>query len=237
MTSLFFVCSLTPLAVGCRQPGFGSNLSPRQSAEVSALAAEQIASQYSPAVDSTAGYQETATAFDVLSRHVGKLPEGAKLQLVILDTPEQFSMSLPDGHIYLAAGLVRIVADDPGEAAALVAHQIGHVAGNHDAINLANALGGDELISMLDQGKYQDVVNTQLQLQRLSYTTEQEYQADKTAVRLLEASGYDASNLSRLVARLANLPFAGEQGSWSNSHPVSKSRISRIKEAAATLSQ
>ncbi len=146
-------------------------------------------------------------------------------------------MSLPDGHIYLAAGLVRLVADDPGEAAALVAHQIGHVAGNHDAINLANALGRDDLVSMLDQGKYQDVVNTQLQLQRLSYTNEQEYQADHTAVRLLEESGYDASDLSRLVTRLSSLPLAGEQGSWTGSHPVSKSRVSRIKEAAAAARQ
>ncbi len=90
---------------------------------------------------------------------------------------------------------------------------------------------------MLDQGKYQDVVNTQLQLQRLSYTNEQEYQADRTAVRLLEASGYDAADLSRLVTRLSSLPFAGEQGSWTGSHPVSKSRVSRIKEAAAAARQ
>jgi predicted Zn-dependent protease len=223
------------MVASCDQPSFGTRLTAGQAREIGAEAAVQIESQYKPGGHSEPGVADYLSISANLAKHVTRLPPQATLQFNAIETGDEEAISLPDGHIFLSTGLLQRIAADPNQIAGVVAHEIGHVEFSHDAENLVSALGSDDIADMLAEGKYEDVVRTELQLVRLSYTNEQEYQADQYAVRLAGASGYDASALVTFLAATAAEPDSEDQVSWDVSHPISRSRISKVKQDIAAL--
>ncbi len=234
---LIAVIGASLISIGCKSPLLGSTLSGQQISEIGAEAAVQIQTQYKPAPPNAPGLAYFVSAATVLMHHATGLPPGTHLVFASIDSPEELAISLPDGHVFVSDGLLGELTSDPGEIAALVAHEIGHVALGHDTTNLSDALGQTQVADMLAQGKYQEVVNTELQLGQLSYGREQEFQADRYAVHLLAASGYDATALARFVTRISKEPHLQSQVYWDESHTMSNSRAEKIRQEAASLSR
>lgn len=149
------------------------------------------------------------------------------------------------GTIVVHAGLLSI-CDRAGELAAVIAHEIGHV----DKYHLAQAEGYESFIAQLRQmgvGKEYDaylenlVPNSQgeigdtLSIFSLSFSREQEAEADAHEMVILERLGVDpihAINDQLNFAKLSDI-VGGEINELAMSHPRNASRLEHIRSLAA----
>ena len=228
------VCSVS---TGCDTPSFGSHVSSHQIVELGAEAAVQFDSQYQTALPTDPGMTAFQSVAPVLQMHATGLPSYVTLHIVAIESDEEIAISLPDGHIYVSSGLLAKIGNDPDEVACVLSHEIGHVALGHDVENLTAALGDSTVADMLSQGEYQDIVNTEIELSRLSYSKDQEVAADRYAVQLAHSSGYDASALVRFLSMVGSEQQSQSEVQWDASHPLFKQRVPDVEDDIRRLSR
>jgi beta-barrel assembly-enhancing protease len=165
-----------------------------------------------------------------------------------LDSPEVNAFATPGGHILVTRGLLRLAGDED-ELAAVLSHEIAHVALGHGlasvhgfrfaqivsdyAMNAGLSEGGEAARftatfgeSIADLGKVLIVSG---------YSQTYELQADWEAYLILKAAGRDPGALSRLIARLPSRESTGEAGAagFALTHPASTTRLQAIEASVA----
>ena len=160
--------------------------------------------------------------------------------VTLLDSPVVNAFALPNGRLYVTRGLVAL-ASDTSEVAAVLAHEIAHVALNH-----ATARSELELRSALVSRVVADVLNdpdTGAQLQSQSrfalarFSREQELEADAAGVRTLAKAGYDPFAAGRFLTAL-NRTTALKTGAGAAepdmlaTHPGTIERVTLVTRAA-----
>ncbi|WP_431470399.1 M48 family metalloprotease [Sphingosinithalassobacter sp. LHW66-3] len=173
--------------------------------------------------------------------------------VTVLDSPVANAFATPGGYIYITRGLLALI-DNEAELAAVLGHEVGHVAARHSQRRqeaasrnsllgalgqlLVGAVAGDSgLGQLLGQG-----IGTGTQLATLGYSRSQEEQADDLGVAYLLDAGYDTEALASMLASLAeqnNLEqqLAGDARilpEWASTHP---DPASRVREALAQAQQ
>ncbi len=225
------------LLTGCDTPSFGTKLTPRQAQLIGERAAQQLQAQYHPATTDEPGVSTFTKVAPIVAAEKLKMVGGADCVFEAVDSDDQFATSLPDGHVFVSSGLLALIGNDSDEMASVLAHEAGHVALGHDAQQLQAALGDTTVTDMVSEGKYEELTNIDLQLGRLSYTRDEEFDADKFAVRLTSIAGYDPSAMVRFLQMIESVPHAQDQVSWSDSHPLPKSRIPRLDDDIRALNR
>jgi predicted Zn-dependent protease len=146
----------------------------------------------------------------------------------------------PGGHIFIFSGLIDLM-DEPDELAAVICHEIGHVAARHLAdrmeqnkkINLATMAG--MLAGILIGGKAGSALTTGtaaagIQAQ-LAYSRNDERQADLLGFKYLAYTGFDPSGIVTVLKKM-------HEGQWMSTknippylltHPGGPERISNIQ--------
>lgn len=130
----------------------------------------------------------------------------------VLDSPVVNAFALPGGYVYVTRGLLAL-ANDEAEVAAVLAHEIGHVAARHGPERQQTALGaqlgaaaatllgaillGDEAADLVAQ-----IAGLGAAAWVAGYSREQEREADRLAVRYLVRAGYDPAALARILSAL-----------------------------------
>lgn len=177
----------------------------------------------------------------------------AGYRFLILDTDEINGLATPGGHIFVTRGLLRL-AEDEHEVAAILAHEISHVAHRHgaqaimetkgrnlalraEALNYRLAAVGAES-SILGRGvavleeRVQSVVNALL---GDGYSVESEKEADLGAIQILLTLGYDPRALTRVLERLDDSEkIAGrDKKGFHQTHPNPGRRIREIEKRLA----
>jgi predicted Zn-dependent protease len=184
------------------------------------------------------GLSSDANAFDV----------------TLLNSPVNNAFAVPGGYIYATRQLVALMNDE-AELAAVLGHEVAHVAARHSQQRqsvtqrntllgalgqaIVGAVGGDSgLAGLLGRG-----IGTGAQLATLGYSRGQETQSDDLGIQYLVRAGYDPAALSTMLESLAaqnNLDqrLAGNARTlpgWASTHPDPASRIQRAaNQAAAT---
>lgn len=169
----------------------------------------------------------------VLDALVERIEPGATtgpnpIRIATLDVPIFNAAALPGGHIVVFQGALDEI-DDPDALAGVVAHEIAHVRRRHVTQALIRELGIGALIRLFagDIG-----VNAQ-QLVALSYTRENEAEADGDAITMLQRAHVSPKPTGELFAHLAEEmdeepDFTGE---FLQSHPLSRNRAKRFSSA------
>ena len=171
-------------------------------------------------------------------------------RFAVLDTDELNALSCPGGIILLTRGMVRM-AQNEEELAAILAHEIGHVA-NRDGMKAiqqarwmevvtllgteaAKKVGGAEMgkLVSLFEGSVQDVVKTLLVN---GYSREQEGNADLNALTTMQGLGYDPNGLSDLLGQLGKEPSGGRKQGLFTTHPGMKERGEQVRSLIASKS-
>jgi predicted Zn-dependent protease len=135
-------------------------------------------------------------------------------------------------------------ADSEDALAAVIAHEIGHIQLQHSikAIKNSRAInafmvtgtsaiksrGNDtlkELADVMDES-VSEIVTTLIEK---GYSREQEYDADKAALALLAAAGYDPSSLVSMLRQLEQNQRGGS-GGLAKTHPSPAQRIENVEE-------
>jgi predicted Zn-dependent protease len=167
----------------------------------------------------------------------------------VLDTDEVNAMAAPGGFIFVTKGLITRCADEE-TLAAILAHEIGHVAERHglqsikksrllDAFKLIGSeasrqFDSEELakVTGIFEGVLGDVVAT---LVERGYDRKFEYEADKLALSFVVRTGYSPGGLAQFLAGMeANKP-AGLAAGWFKTHPSAADRLARVKAETAAL--
>lgn len=170
----------------------------------------------------------------VLDALVEELDPGATrgpnaIRIATLDFPIFNAAALPGAHIVVFQGALD-ETEDPDALAGVVAHEIAHVRRRHVTQALIRELGIGALIRLFagDVG-----VNAQ-QLVALSYTRDNEAEADRDAIAMLQKANISPKPTGDLFLQLAD--DEGEEpgftGEFLQSHPLSRKRAERFAAAA-----
>jgi predicted Zn-dependent protease len=142
----------------------------------------------------------------------------------------------PGGHVFIFSGLV-IAMDRVDELAAVLCHEMGHVSARHISsrieqnkkIALATLLG--MLAGALIGGKAAGAIMTGSMAagmqKQLSYSRNDERQADQLGFKYMEASGFDPAGMVDLLQRLERAQYVGPDAipSYLLTHPGGSERI------------
>ncbi|MEM1051243.1 MAG: M48 family metalloprotease [Pseudomonadota bacterium] len=170
----------------------------------------------------------------------------------LLNSSVNNAFAVPGGYIYTTRQLVTLMESE-AELAAVLGHEVGHVAARHSerrarkaqrnqilgglgAILSGVLLGDSQLGGLLTRG-----ATSAPQLLNLAYSREQEEEADRLGIDYLSRAGYDPQAMGNLLERLARQTdlearLQGRQSSrppvWASTHPEPVARV-RLARAYA----
>ena len=173
---------------------------------------------------------------------------GQALHFTTLNSAVENAFSVPGGYVYVTRQLMGLM-DDESELAFALGHEVGHVAANHAHIReqyaQRNPLGVfGQIVGAIFGSGVSDILTARSRLDMLSFSREQEYQADTLSLRYMIGSGYDPAGAAEMLAALSRQSAleARVQGrtnrqtpEWASTHPLSENRMQRaLAEARAT---
>jgi len=173
---------------------------------------------------------------------------GQALRFTTLNAAVPNAMSVPGGYVYVTRQLLTLM-DDESQLAFALGHEVGHIAANHahvrEQYERQNGLGVfGQIIGAILGGSIGNVLEQRAALQTLSFSRDQEYQADTLSLRYMIAAGYDPAGGPGILGALARSSALESrlQGrtnrqtpEWASTHPLSVNRMQRaLAEARAS---
>lgn len=170
-----------------------------------------------------------------IASKLGDNVDGHKLNYKVYLTEDVNAWAMANGCVRVYSGLMDIMNDD--EVAAVVGHEIGHVAKGHSKKALqtaymasiardAAAQSSNQVVSTLSQSQLGDIGEALINAQ---FSQSQEKDADDYSLALLKKRGLNPEGLITSFEKLAKLD-GGRKSSMFDSHPASADRAERIRE-------
>jgi predicted Zn-dependent protease len=190
----------------------------------------QIRAEHKTAVD-----PKVKAAFAVIDRRLfpllGNTPY--RVEVIVVDSPVINALTLPGGAVVVYTGLIERM-ESADEMAAVIAHELGHVANRDPLTLLARQIGLSVLANVLTGGQGETVAQNALQtLVSMHYTHEAEDRADAFALEMLPRAGIPPTALADALTRLKNsdgkVPTAFMR--YLDPHSPIDTRISRAERA------
>lgn len=167
----------------------------------------------------------------------------SKFTVTILDTPDVNAFALPGGYVYVTRGILAL-ANDAGELAAVLAHEMAHVTLRH-ARARSNRTRTSEIVDRVITGVLGGNIETdqtaaRSRLSLAAFSQAQELAADKEGVVIAGQAGYDPHAAARFLGamgRFAALATAQEDSGddFLSSHPSTPDRIQKAIESARSF--
>jgi predicted Zn-dependent protease len=180
----------------------------------------------------------------------GTANPGQVYHFTTLNSAVENAFAVPGGYVYITRQLMGIMNDE-AELAFVVGHETGHIAANHaqarKAASQNNSILGvlGVLLGSVVGGGFGNLIAQSAQysskLRTLSFSRNQEYQADVLGIRYLAQAGYDPGAGATMLAQLTRNSAleARVQGDtnrstpeWASTHPLSQNRVSQAAQAA-----
>ena len=159
-------------------------------------------------------------------------------QFAVVDSPVMNAFAVPGGVVFVSRALVSIL-DSEAELAAVLAHEVGHVAAKHalKSTRRAQFFQGVGTITSAsvggDKGKQfaSAIGDMQAVLFDKGLDKEMEFEADLAAMETTYRTGYDPSAIIRVLEKMQKLEASSKdkKGSWFSTHPPLAERISRLQ--------
>ena len=186
-----------------------------------------------------------------MAAYSGVANSASAYRFTTLNSGVENAFAVPGGYVYITRQLMGLMNDE-AELAFVLGHETGHVAARHAEARrsaatrnsilgvlgaiLGSAIGSNVFGNLLSQGAQQYA-----QLATLSFSRDQEYQADSLGIRYLVSAGYDplasATMLNNLVRSDAlETRLQGRENrstpEWARTHPLSSNRTQRAQMEA-----
>ncbi|MCY7281076.1 MAG: M48 family metalloprotease [Sphingomonas bacterium] len=172
---------------------------------------------------------------------------GQTYRFTTLNSAVENAFAVPGGYIYITRQLMTLM-DDESELAFVLGHETGHIAANHaqarrSAATRNSILGvlGAVIGNVLGSSTFGNFLSQGAQLRTLSFSRDQEYQADTLGTRYVVAAGYDPLGGAKILASLGRadalqLRIQGKGNrstpEWASTHPNSQNRVQREQQLA-----
>jgi predicted Zn-dependent protease len=172
--------------------------------------------------------------------------------VTLLNSSVDNAFAVPGGYVYVTRQLVGLMNNE-AELAGVLGHEVGHVAARHSARRQQTAQR-NQLLGVLGQvlsgvvfgntalGQLgQQIAGTAPQLATLSYSRNQELEADQLGVTYLRRAGYDPRAMATVLQSLAaqnalNAQLQGRDATipeWASTHPDPAGRVQNAVQLAA----
>jgi predicted Zn-dependent protease len=176
-----------------------------------------------------------------VSAYSGIANPGQALHFTTLNSAVENAFSVPGGYVYVTRQLMGLMNDESQLAFAL-GHEVGHIAANHAHIREQYAerstvgIFGQIMGAIFGRG-VSDVLQARARLDMLSFSREQEYQADTLSLQYMILAGYDPAGAAAVLSALSRESALEErvQGrtnrqtpEWASTHPLSENRMQRL---------
>jgi predicted Zn-dependent protease len=216
----------------------------------------QQAAQQHPELVAEFGGAETgprAAYVEAIGRRIagysGTANAGQVYRFTTLNSAVENAFAVPGGYVYITRQLMGIMNDE-SELAFVVGHETGHIAANHHQQRrsaqrssaiwgvlgaiLGAAVGNNAFGGLISQSAQQ-----YSKMRLLSFSRDQEYQADVLGIRYMAAAGYDPGGSATMLAQLTRTSAleARIQGDrnrstpeWASTHPLSENRMAQARQ-------
>lgn len=168
-----------------------------------------------------------------------------KYEFYVVDSNEVNAFAVPGGFVYVTTGIIKELENE-AQLAAVIGHEIGHIAKKHSVKFLQRAIianYGIEFLSNLIGGKGEKAEITKIistigiNFLFLKNSRENEYEADEQGAYLVSKIGYSPRAMVEVQEHLMKLrkskPTALEE--FLSTHPISENRIAHIEEYITTM--
>ena len=225
-------------------------LSPRDVAEAQRENAQLIEELGGAETGPRAAYVESVGRR--VAAYSGIASPGQQLHFTTLNSAVENAFSVPGGYVYITRQLMSLMGDESQLAFAL-GHEVGHIAGNHaHQREEVEREAAREALPYIWMGQMMGGIASEIalrnllavKLQTLSFSREQEYEADTYGLKYMISAGYDPAGAAELLGSLAQETAlqARVQGranrripEWALTHPLSENRMQRaLQEVRAT---
>jgi predicted Zn-dependent protease len=207
------------------------HISREQEAELGELVLAQVRST-TPLTDAGPAVQAIRSIGERL------LPEPSyRYRWFVARSPELNAFAAPGGVVVVYSGLI-LAADCPEELAGVLAHEVAHSELRHGLRALLQSMGLKFVLSALLSGGIQEYLGiSAAQYTELEFSRDAEREADREAVRRLNAARIDARPMLSMLDKLARerARAGGDPPEFLSTHPDIGARITSLK--AATTEQ
>lgn len=188
-----------------------------------------------------------------VAAYSGVANAGQAFHFTTLNSAVENAFAVPGGYVYITRQLMALM-DNEAELAFALGHEVGHIAADHhrsrkaqtqrnSILGVLGAVAGSVLGGGL--GNVLSQVSQQAaQVNLLSFSRAQEYQADTLGTRYLVAAGYDPVGGPGILAALGRATAlqtrvqgrdSRQTPEWASTHPLSENRTQRaVADARAT---
>lgn len=164
-------------------------------------------------------------------------------EFTLLDSQVINAFALPGGKVFISRGLTEEMTNE-AQLAAVLGHEIGHVTARHTSERFAQStlttIGGAVLGGLIGaaagDGDTGAVVAgagagaTVGQVASLSFSRDQEVEADRLGMRYMEKLKYDPFGAIEVQEILGRAGGGGNSVDWFSTHPSSSRRIGELTE-------
>ena len=175
---------------------------------------------------------------DPVGQRLAKTSHRAELpfQFKVLDSAVVNAFAVPGGYVYLTRGILASLNSE-AELAGVLGHEIGHITARHSAQQYSRAqvaqmgLGIGSIVGAVFPvigGLATGLAQAGVGMLFLSFSRDNERQADSLAVEYASKTGYDGAQLASFFESLERMnPGADRSGlpSWFSTHPNPEDRL------------
>lgn len=208
------------------RPDFVYDVSVEQEEELGDLMKDGIYNQF-PAVHS----QRADSALEVITGRLLHALDSTpyRYQFRIIDNKNVNAFTIPGGNIYVFSGLITM-SDSPEEVAAVLAHEIAHAEKRHVVHKIVKEFSIAVIAGILAGGDPGVIMQIIQQVVGSSFDREQEEEADRYALELMEKAKIDPGHLGKFFAKLdeKGLSFSKDL-EFLMTHPHNDSRIEKVR--------
>ncbi|MFW5653137.1 MAG: M48 family metalloprotease [Planctomycetota bacterium] len=235
-------CETNP-ATGKRQFNYYSI---EQEVQLGTELAPQLTQEYGGAVQDPQLTRYVERIGDVLAQQTEEYNTELPWEFTLLDSEIINAFALPGGKVFISAGLVTEMTNE-AQLAGVLGHEIGHVTAQHTDQRVGTAMivagiataAGVAAQETIDDSNMQQlaglVIGAGGQGYLLSYSREQEIEADALGMRYMSRAGYNPIGQLQVMEILRDVAAgAGAPPEFLSTHPHPETRIREIERLLKT---
>ena len=207
-------------------PTFGYDFSIEQEEELGDLMKDGIWNEF-PAVRS----QRADSAIEVISKRLLDAVDSTpyRYQFRVIKSEDVNAFTIPGGNIYIFSGLLTM-SDSPEEVAAVLAHEIAHAEKRHVVNKIIKEFSIAVVVGILAGGDPSVIIQIIQQVVGSSFDREQEEEADRYALELMEKAKIDPKHLGEFFTKLDERGLSFNKNlEFLATHPHNDSRIEKVR--------
>jgi len=234
-----FVLAGFCLTSGCtKNPATGRRqlllMSSSQEIAIGEQAKPQLINEYEGELTTLRPY--VSEVGNALVQHVEPQYKDLPWEFIALQSEQINAFALPGGKVFICKGLL-VELSDEAELAAVLAHEIGHVTGQHVDERISHSMGVELAIDLLSTTTEYEFAVQAAQLfgtgYQLRFSRQQESESDELGLKYMVAAGYDPQGLIGVLEVLQSASQGSQNMEILSTHPHPETRLAQVHELLA----